>query len=302
MDLDALRAFLAVVESGSFVAAAAVLRSSRASVRRRIDELEATIGAPLLVRSEQGASATRAGALLAERGREILREASSVVALVRARSASAAGTLRVALPVGLPPKMLSLSWAAVRAAQPELRLDVRFAEDPVALLLHDIDVAVTFGDVPSEGPWVTKVITRVPERLVASPAYLAARTTPKCLEDLAEHDLLLWSGPERRGLSLPLRAGGLHPVTPMLCASDLHALRVAASDGLGLLYAIDGGLPDEVAAGAELVPVLDDVVGAERALRVVMPAGLNEIPRILAALDLLRELSHPVMPPPVRGR
>ena len=88
----------------------------------------------------------------------------------------------------------------------------------------------------------------------------------------------------------------------MLCASDLHALRVAASDGLGLLYAIDGGLPDEVAAGAELVPVLDDVVGAERALRVVMPSGLNEIPRILAALDLLRARSHPVMPPPVRGR
>jgi DNA-binding transcriptional LysR family regulator len=301
VDLDALRAFLAVVESGSFVAAAAVLRSSRASVRRRIDELEATIGAPLLVRSEQGASATRAGALLAERGREILREASSVVALVRARSASAAGTLRVALPVGLPPKMLSLSWAAVRASQPELRLDVRFAEDPVALLLHDIDVAVTFGDVPSEGPWVTRVITRVPERLVASPAYLAAHSTPERLEDLAQHDLLLWTRPERRSLTLPLRAGGEHPVSPILCASDVHALRVAASDGLGLLYVIDPGLPDSVSAGADLVPVLDDVVGAERVLRVVMPAGLSEIPRILAALDLLREFSHPVMPPPFRG-
>jgi DNA-binding transcriptional LysR family regulator len=301
VDLDALRAFLAVVESGSFVAAAAALRASRASVRRRIDELEAAVGAPLLVRSEQGASPTRAGVLLAERGRAILRETSSAMALVRARAASNAGTLRVALPVGLPPKLLSMCWSVVRASQPELRLDIRFAEDPVALLVQDIDIAVSFGDVPSEGPWVTQVIIRIPERLVASPAYLAEHGTPDSLDALAQHNLLLWQGPERRGHSLPLRAGGFHPVTPLLCATDPHALRVAASDGLGLLYTLDGGLPDDVGAGSELVPVLDDLIGAERAMRVVMPAGLREIPRILSAIDLLRTLARPVMLPPARG-
>lgn len=301
MELDAVRAFLAVVESGSFVAAAAVLRVPRASVRRRVDELEAFVGVPLLVRSEQGASPTRAGTLFAERGRALLGEATAVVALVRERASASTATLRVALPVGLPPKLLALCWTAVRAAQPELRLEVRFAEDPVAMLTHDIDIAVSFGDVPSEGPWVTSVIVRVPERLVASPSYLAAHGTPSTLDELARHNLLLWRGPERTPPRIALRNGGHHAVAPILWASDTHALRVAASDGLGILYSIDGGLPGEVAAGPELVPVLDDVVGAERALRVVMPSGLREVPKILSALDLLRSMSRPTAPPPARS-
>lgn len=300
VDLEALRAFLAVVESGSFVSAATLLRSSRASVRRRVDELEASVGTALLSRSEQGATPTRAGELLAKRGRDILRETSSIVASVR-EVASSAGTLRVALPVGLPPKLLSLCFASVRAAQPSLRLHIRFAEDPVALLLHDIDVAMTFGDAPTEGPWVTRVVVRVPQRLLASPAYLASRGTPRTLDDLTRHELLVWDGPERVASSLPLRGGGTVGVTPLVVSSDLHALRVLASDGLGIAYVVDGGLPVDVAAGAELVPVLDDLVGRERALRVVMPTGLSEMPRILAALELLRAMSQPVLPPPLGG-
>jgi len=301
VDLESLRAFLAVVESGSFVSAATLLRCSRASVRRRVDELEASVGTALLVRSEQGATPTRAGELLATRGREILRETSSVVASVRELAASGAGTLRIALPVGLPPKLLSLCFASVRAAQPGLRLHIRFAEDPIALLVHDLDVAVTFGDAPAEGPWVTRVVVRVPQRLLASPAYLAARGTPTSVEDLARHDLLVWEGPERVATGLPLRAGGRVSVTPTLVSSDLHTLRVLASDGLGIVYAVDGGLPADVAAGPELVPVLDDLVGCERVLRVVMPTGLSEIPRILAALELLRAMSQPTLPPPLEG-
>lgn len=294
-----MRAFLAVVDAGSFVAAAAVLRAPRATVRRRVDELEAYVGVALLVRNEQGASPTRAGALLAERGRSLLGEVSAAVALTRERAAATTATLRVAMPVELPPKLLSLCWSAVRAAQPELRMEIRFAEDPVAMLTHDIDIAVTFGAVPSEGPWITSVIVRVPERLVASPAYLAARGAPRSLDELAAHDLLVWRSPERSAPLLPLRRGGFHAVKPLLWASDLHALRVAASDGLGVLCAIDGGLPGEVAAGPELVPVLEDVVGAESALRVVMPSGLSEVPRILSALDLLKSLSRPAQLPPL---
>ncbi|MFO0611109.1 MAG: LysR family transcriptional regulator [Polyangiaceae bacterium] len=303
MDPEALRAFLAIVESGSFVAAATALRSSRASVRRRIDELEASIGVPLLVRSEQGATPTRAGELLAERGRILLNETSSLVSSVRELGATPDGTLRVALPVGLPPKLMSLCFSTVRATQPGLRLHVRFAEDPIALLLHDIDVAVSFGDAPAEGPWVTRVIVRIPERFMASPAYLSARGTPTRVEDLASHDLLVWEAPERRAGTVPLRAGGAFPVTPVVVSSDLHVLRTLASDGLGLVYGADGGLPAEFAAGPELVPVLDDVVGRERTLRIVMPTGHSQVPRILSAIELLQGISRPAPAPvPEAGR
>jgi DNA-binding transcriptional LysR family regulator len=299
VDHEALRAFLAVVESGSFVSAATALRWSRASVRRRVDELEATVGVPLLVRTEQGASPTAAGEVLAARGRELLRESSALLASLRELGTRAASTIRVALPVGLPPRMLALAAATVRTSQPGLRLHVRVAEDPIALLLHDIDVAVSFGAPPAEGPWVSREIVRAPERLLASPRYLEARGVPERVEDLARHDLLLWSGPEVSIDTLPLRAGGSVGVAPVVVASDLHALRIMASEGAGILYSIDGGLPEGLGAGPELVPVLDRWIGRERSMRAVMPAAFSGVPRIFAAIDLLRSLARPAPLPPV---
>ncbi|WP_293262739.1 LysR family transcriptional regulator [Nannocystis sp.] len=71
------RAFIAVVETGSFLSAATSLNVARATLRRRVDALEARAGVPLLERSARGVVVTEAGALLATRGRHVLQEASS---------------------------------------------------------------------------------------------------------------------------------------------------------------------------------------------------------------------------------
>jgi DNA-binding transcriptional LysR family regulator len=295
MDPDGLRAFLAVVDTGSFVAAATFLRWSRGMLRRRVDELEAVVGVPLLVRSEQGAVPTPAGAELAARGRDVLHQSSALLASVREVAASATGTLRIAVPVGMPPQAMGLAYAAVRAHQPGLRIELRFAEHPLSLLVSDVDLAFYFGAEPSEGPWVSEEILRMPERLLASEAYLRARGTPHGLPDLAAHDLLLGREPGEPS-ALPLRAGGRFPVVAALTSADVHLLRSCASLGQGMAFCLDGGLLPSVGAGPELVPVLDDVVGVDRVLRLAMPAGFSEIPRLRAALDLIRSVARPLKP------
>ncbi|MFI5302702.1 MAG: LysR family transcriptional regulator, partial [Polyangiales bacterium] len=106
MDFDALRAFVAVVDSGSLVSAARVLRMARATLRRRVDELEISAGVPLLHRSPTGVTPTEAGSVLAERGRTILQEASVLLSRVREVGDEPAGELRLVLPVGLPPQFV----------------------------------------------------------------------------------------------------------------------------------------------------------------------------------------------------
>jgi DNA-binding transcriptional LysR family regulator len=283
---------MAVVETGSFVAAANSLRWPRATLRRRVDELEASAGVALLNRSEQGATPTPAGELMARRGREILVGASALLSSVREVGAAPAGTVRVALPVGLPPKMLTLLSATIRATHPALRLQVRFAEDPLSLL-PDVDAAFCFGDEPPEGPWVSHEILRLEMRLLASPRYLAARGTPTTLEELQAHDLLVWTGPERQGSRLPLRRGGHVAVTPTVASCDAHVLRLGASEDLGIVFSPDGRLPDDFMAGPELVPVLDDVVGCVIAFRLVFPAALPEMRRLVVAIDQLRAMVIP---------
>lgn len=285
MDLEGLRGFLAVLESGSFVSASRSLRWARATLRRRIDELEVSTGTKLLHRTGSGAVPTDAGVLLAQRGRLMIAEAEAMVAAVRELGASPTGLLRVLLPVGLPPELVVAIVGQLRQRLPELRLHFRYSDNPVGDLSRGSDVAILFGDRPTAGPWITREIGRLPVHLVGSREYLARRGVPKHATDLAAHDVLWWTGASGNDhTAIALKAGGTFPVTPVLQSSDVHLLRRMAANGLGLAYAPDGG-PDEFG----LVPVLDHEVGTTSALRIVLASLLDEVPRIRLAFQMVEE-------------
>ena len=126
------------------------------------------------------------------------------------------------------------SCSTQRQASPDLRIHARIAEDPLALVLDDVDVILSFGGKLPEGPWVSHEIMRVPELLVAHPDYLAAHGTPRTLGELSTHPILLWDAPEKPGHVLPLKKGGDFPIDPILKSSDLHVLRECAAAGLGI--------------------------------------------------------------------
>ncbi len=93
MDLEELRAFLAVIETGSFLGAERSLNMPRATVRRRVDALEARAGVPLLNKSREGIVATEAGAVLVTRGRLMIQEATALVASIREIGQEPSGVL-----------------------------------------------------------------------------------------------------------------------------------------------------------------------------------------------------------------
>ena len=124
MDLEELRAFLTVAETGSFLAAEQRLGMPRATLRRRVEALEARAGVPLLHRSRQGVSLTVAGMSLAERGGLVAQEAAALVASVRELGREPAGLLRVQLPPGMPPQILAQLFAAIRATWGKLSVRV----------------------------------------------------------------------------------------------------------------------------------------------------------------------------------
>ncbi|MEO0599888.1 MAG: LysR family transcriptional regulator, partial [Myxococcota bacterium] len=108
MDLDALRALVTVVELGSFVAASRRLGIARPTLRRRLDALEQEVGVPLLVRTKSGSQPTGAGALLAERGRELLRDGNALLSAVRELGDEPRGELRLVVPVGIAPPIVAM--------------------------------------------------------------------------------------------------------------------------------------------------------------------------------------------------
>lgn len=288
MDLEELRAFLAVADTGSFLTAAKSLRLSRATLRRRIDQLEARAGVLLVDRTRMGAALTEAGSVLAARGRLMVQEASALLESVRDVGSEPAGVLRILLPVGLPPHVLTPLLAFVRAKYPRLAFRLQFSDDPVGGLMENVDLAVHFGEKSPIGPWVARELIRVRVWLLASADYLARRGTPRSIEELAGHDLLAWECPGEDGRSWPLRGGGTFPVGPVMTARHIHLIRQFAIAGLGIALVPDALLPDPGVAEGALVPVLPELVGREIALRVMIPAVLAEIPRIKAMIELLK--------------
>lgn len=288
MDLEELQSFLTVLETGSFLAAERSLKVPRATLRRRVDSLEARAGVPLLHRNRLGVGPTEAGSLLAARGRLMVLEAKALLSSIRDLHKEPTGTLRALLPVGLPPQVLATLFGAMREAYPRLSVQVRFSDDPVGGLLDDVDIALHFGTRSPPGPWVSYEVLRVREWLIAHVDYLARRGRPTSINDLAAHELLSWEAPGEDPRAWPLVSGGVFAVAPTLIATSPHLLRQVVLGGHGIGLLPDALLPDPGIERSALVPVLEDLVGRERAVRLVVPSALAEVPKIKAVLEHVR--------------
>jgi DNA-binding transcriptional LysR family regulator len=287
MDLDELRAFVAVVEKGSLVAAASSLRFARATLRRRIDELEARAGVRLLNRSDRGVTPTEAGVLLAERARLILKDATGLLEAVREVAADPQGSLHVVVPVGLPPQATAALLKLVNQMLPRLRLHLTLAIDPLAALGDDVDLAFYFGARAATGRWRSLDVVTIEQQLMASPKWLEVHGVPKTLEALAHVPLLRWEEPGVDSNTLPLRDGSSLSLRPHVVSPDIYLLRQCALDSMGVAFVPEGSTIPSI--GAEpLVPVLPDLVGRALPVRIAVPASHSELPRVRALFDLLQ--------------
>lgn len=293
MDLEELRAFLAVVDTGSFLAAATSLGLSRTTLRRRVDALEARAGVTLLSRTPRGVVPSTAGELLARRGRLVLQDADQLVDGLRNAGPEPSGTLRLLLPLGMPPHLVAPWLASLRRRYPRLDVHLQFGNGPLGGLLDSVDVAVHWGMPSATRAWACQELLRVKEWLVASRDYLDKAGVPVQVEDLARHDLLVWQALGEDARIWPLRDGRDVTVEPCLIATDIHIVRQCAIHGMGIALLPDGMLPDPGVAPGGLVPVLPDVVGRERVMYVTAPRAYAEVPRIRAVVDNIRRAWAP---------
>jgi DNA-binding transcriptional LysR family regulator len=294
MDLEELRAFLDVVETGSFLAAADSLGVSRTTLRRRVEALEARAGVPLLKSTPQGIVLTEAGRVLAQRGQLMMQETSALLASIREVGQTPSGVLRVVMPVGMPPHLLTPLFGALRSSYPLLSVHARVSEDPLGEPLDNVDIAVHFGEDMPRGPWLSYVVMRVREGLLASKEYLKRRGTPRSLEELRAHELFAWEAPGNDARNWPTLQGAVFKVQPALITADIHWVRFCCIAGLGIGLVPVVELADPDSTQDALVPVLPEVVGRERPLRISVPQALSQIPKIKLVLTHVRRFLEPL--------
>lgn len=293
--LDAIPAFLAILDEGTIQGAATRLGISRPTVRKRLRELEATVGAPLVFRGESGLEATESGRVYAIRARQMLQDLDVLARSARAVGPAAGGVLRIGMPTGTPPPILANLVAVLSATWPALALELVTSALRRGELLRNVDCMFCLDIDAPAGPFEVVDLGIVREQLVASPEYLEANPPICTLDDLADHVLLGWIAPDTgRPTRLPVRDGVAPTVEFDLCCDDPTTLIWMAARGQGLAWvpferALAG--PPFVDAGP-LVPVLPEVVGRDRKRTLVVANAMAQVPTMRAFMEVTRQAAR----------
>ncbi|MBX7082280.1 MAG: LysR family transcriptional regulator [Nannocystaceae bacterium] len=287
--LETLEVFCKTVELGSFTAAARALGLTPQAASRAVTRLEGTLGAALLRRSTRLVRPTEAGRSFHERcraGLSMIAEASAALA----SGDRAVGLVRISMPTTFGHHRLLPALAPLRRAHPGLRIEAHVSNHNVDFVREGFDLAVRLGEI-DRATFVARNLGDFPLGLFASPAYLARAGTPRSVDDLAQHEAILFTLPSS-GRVLPWElAGGrsLRPPAAWLCSEDFLACITLARAGAGIVQAYRFLVERELAR-RELVEVLPQLGGQTRRFSLVYPKGVPVTPAMRVVID--RVLLH----------
>ncbi len=257
--IEALKTFLAVVAHGNFSRAAEKQEVAVSSVARKIEWLEAEIGAKLFNRTSRTMLLTDAGEKFLPRARHILQELAEAKDAVSSLQAEPRGLLTVTAPAAFGRRHVAPAVAGFLRHYPLIEIDLHVSDDMLDLATERVDVAVRIGVLPDSDLLATRL---APQRRVAcaSPEYLMRCGAPASPEDLLKHNCLtLRTAPVRVGW---WRFAGVNnnkalPIRGSLRTDDSDALMQAAIAGLGVAHLATWIVGDEIASG-RLVPLFKD--------------------------------------------
>ncbi|NHZ41453.1 LysR family transcriptional regulator [Massilia aquatica] len=293
IDVDALRAFAAVIDTGSFSAAAERLGQTPSGISRAIARLESQLGITLMHRTTRRQDLTEEGDWLLGRARKILAELEDTEAQVAARRSQPSGLVRVNAATPALDHLVAPLVPAFLDAYPLIRLELASGETLVDLIEERADVAIRIGQL-ADSSLNARRLGSSALRLLAAPSYQARHGTPATVRELAAHRLLGFSAPVSLN-TWPLADEAVGPdsegvaVTPAVLASSGETLRHLVLAGAGIACLADFLTRTDVEAG-RLVPVLDSLTlpWSQPVWAVFYKQGALA-PRVAALVDFLAE-------------
>jgi LysR family transcriptional regulator for bpeEF and oprC len=285
--LDDLRAFLRIAQDGSFSKASQHLGVPKATLSRRLAQLERDLGVPLLVRTTRSVQVTEAGRAFLPEAAAVLAALDDATARVREAGGPPRGRLRIAARVGFGVGVLSPLLAEFALREPAVDLEVELTDREVDLVYEGFDLALQVGPRP-DPVLAARRLGALQHGLYASPAYLAARGRPRYAHELAEHPALQSTGLDD-GPRWTLTDGAQTltvPIRPRIRANDDRVLRDAAVAGLGIALCSTPVAEPEVVAG-RLERLLPSFGAPEVPVHAVFPSERFLIPRVRSCVEFL---------------
>lgn len=283
-----LRAFVAVVETGSFTAAADRLALAKSAVSRRLSGLEERLGATLIRRTTRRLNLTEAGRDFYKRSASILADLDEAESAIAHAHGELSGQLRIALPLSFGVHHMAKPIAEFSRLHPGVEFDLNLDDRRVDLLREGVDLAIRIGQL-QDSTLVARKLFNANTVLVASPDYLRQHGTPKSIEDLRDHRCLAygnlaeptrWACTDSRGKRREFR------IDAAMTASSGDFICNLAVEGQGLAVQ-PTFIAGEFIRRRRLVPVLTDYRWPASPAHAVYPLSRHLSYRVRAFIDFM---------------
>jgi DNA-binding transcriptional LysR family regulator len=292
--IDALNSFLAVASSNSFSQVAKAQAVAVSSVTRRIDWLEAEIGARLFHRSSRRVMLTDAGEQFLPRARNILAEMAQAKDALASINADPRGLMTVTAPTIFGRRHLAPAVASFLERYPMIEVDLHVSDTLVDLAEQRVDVAIRIGVLADSDLVATRLATLRP-LVCASPAYLARHGRPATPQDLLGHDCITVATPALAGPAwrfAGIQRGAALPVHGKLRTDDKDCALQAALAGIGIAHLASWVASEDIVAG-RLVALFPDAQPPEPkalpAIHAVRMPGRSSEAKARLFIEHLRE-------------
>ncbi len=298
--LAAMRAFIRVVEAGTFTSAAESLRMPKPTVTKLIQSLETHISTKLLNRTTRRVTVTPDGAAYYERALRLITELEELDGSMALSRINPKGRLRVDVGTSLAILVIIPALASFYERYPEIQIDLGVTDRPVDLVGENVDCVIRGGNL-SDQSLIARRIAEMNFITCAAPSYLQKHGEPQHPSDLrAGHTVVNFFHP-RSGRPLPpdfvLDNQRVEiDAHYQIAVNDSLAYVTAGIEGLGIVQAPFFMLHKELESG-RLVRILKDWRSEPVSVYVVYPPNRHLSNKLRVFVDWVADLfaSHSLL-------
>jgi DNA-binding transcriptional LysR family regulator len=280
MDLLALADFNLVARHGGFGKAARATGRPKATLSRRVGELESSLGLRLFERGVRDLKLTEEGRALFERTARLLSELDETASAIASGGQTPKGKLRISAPALFSQSAMGRIAAGFALKYPEVRLEVTTEDRPVDMIEEGYDLVIRVNPDPDEN-LVGRAFLRDRLVVVASPDLprpAAASPAPGVIRGAGDRQV--WNVATSKG-------SAKITIEPVLSLSSLIMVRDAVRAGVGAARLPISLVSHDLADGTLLH--WGDIEGSEIALWALYPSRRLLSARVSAFLEFLKQ-------------
>jgi len=271
MDLNRVQMFAQVVEQGSFTGAAKALGLTKATVSRKIAELEADAGVQLLFRTTRSLKLTEAGSAYYNRVHQILIDLKNAEDQLSASQQLIKGKLKIVCPIEMGQLFFGRIFARFLKQYPDISIEAELSNRKVDVIEEGIDVLFQITS-SSDTRLQTYSLLNTSKTLMASPEYLAQYGTPQTPQDLNKHRAVKLESAHIDGSWTLFDGKEWVTVEPeaQLAVNNVTLAREAAIEGLGIT-SVPTLIAQQAIDESLLIPLLEDFPMAQTKITMSLP-------------------------------